>query len=361
MADKTQHIMWTALPNGYVEGLGYKVSVLVSPELTRTPAVPHTLDEFPDLLDWPATLSNVKFTFTFHNAVIENPQLESTPNSKVWTSVFPPSTFVRSHQFEDRRGTTVLSYPIDTIHDFIHTTYATLVSEAGEELPERIDHFRNLRKLVEKIPEPNEILAALRDPQYQLDPDDPRTALALLQAYHRPLSAEETVVYHKDTSGPEEDPREDAKWRTHKLVKLPDELKFGELIDFHQIVSSTNQYHGLLRKLGLVLDFILPEDKMPGIAMTEHLRVRLNWVPTAEAASKVKTLDDTRPFTMTRLEPKTAFQPVNQDASTPVIDGYLKIADRFRLMQIDVDGGWHKDQELRPVSGNHAWCSQART
>lgn len=348
MADKTQHIMWTALPNGYAERLGYKVSVLVSPELTLTPALPHTLEEFPDFVDWPETLSKVKFTFTYHNAVIENPQLVSSPDSKVWKSVFPKSTFVRSHQFEDRRGTIVLSYPLNTVYNFVRQTYATLVSEAGEELPERSDHFRNVRKLVEKLPEPKDILTALRDPEIQLDPDDLRTAWALLQAYHRPLSAEEKAYYIKNTSGSEEDPREDAKWRTHRLVKLPEENKFRDLIDFHQIVSSTNQYHGLLRKLGLVLDFILPEDKMPDVAMTERIRVCLKWVPTTAAVSgvKVKTLDDTRPFTVTRLEPQTAFRPVNQDASTPVIDGYLELADRFRLMQIDVDGAGIKTKNF---------------
>ena len=346
MADKTQHIMWTALPNGYEPGKGYHVSVLVSPELTRTTAVPGRLDEFPDLLDFPATLAGADFAFRFHNAVVANPELVSKPDSAVWSAVFRPDTFVRSHSFEDKRGTVVLSAPLTTIHDFVEDTYATLVSSAGDDLPERDEHFKNLRPLVEDLPEPKVMLEALRNPETQLDEQDPRTAWALLQAYHRPLSAEVTEHYVKDTSGPDEDPREDAHWRSHKLVDLPKEEDFKDLIDFHQIVSSTNQYRGFLRQLGLVLDFILPEDEMPATAMTDRLQVRVNWAPTPEGASGVETLKDTCPFTITRLEPATEFRPVKHNSGTPIVGGYLELNERFRLMQIDVDGAGIKTKNF---------------
>ena len=346
MADKTQHIMWTALPNGYEPGNGYRVSVLVTPELTRAPAIPARLDEFPDLIDWPATLAGMKFSFLYHNAVIENLAPVSAPSSTVWAAVFRPDTFVRSHQFEDRRGTVVLSYPLNTVHDFVRETYASLASSAGTELPESTEHFKNLRKLAEPLAHPAQVIEALRNKEIPHDTSDPRTAWALLQAYHRPLSAEQTVNYVKDTSGPEEDPREDAHWRTHKLIDLPKEDEIKDLIDFHQIVASTNQYHGFLRDLGLVLDFVLPEDHMPGGAMTDRLRVRVNWAPTPEAASGVETVKDTRPFTVTRLVPGKAFRPVNASSATPIIDGYLELADHYRLIQVDVDGAGIKTKNF---------------
>ncbi len=345
MADKTQQIMWTALPNGYEPGRGYRVSVLISPKLTRTPTFPERLDEFPDLLDWPKTLASAQFEFRYHNAVVA-PELVSKPDSAVWTAVFRPSTFVRSHAFEDRRGTVVLSAPLTTIHDFVEETYAGLVSGAGDDLPDRVEHLRNLRPLVKELPEPRLVLDALRNPDIQIDESDPHMAWALLQAYHRPLSAEVTEHYVKNTTGPEEDPREDARWRSHKLVELPREEDFASLIDFHQIVSSTNQYRGFLRQLGLVLDFILPEDRMPDTAMTDRLQVDVTWTPTPLQTSGVETLKDTRPFTITRLEPRAEFHPVKQNPGVPLVDGYLQLDERFRLMQIDVDGAGIKTKNF---------------
>lgn len=339
MADKTQHIMWTALPNGVTREGDCRVSVLVSPELTRTDAVPRTLDEFPDLLDWPAVIARTGFRFEFDGVTVNGARLVSAPESAVWQSVFPPSTFVRSHAFEDKRGTVVLSYPIQTVHNFVRDMYADLAADAADDLPERIDHFRHLSGLVEDFPHPQDMIKLLRNPESQLPLSDPRTAFSLLQTYHRPLAKQETVSYAKQ--GPD-DPRENASWRTHRLVKMPDETDFADLIDFHQIVSSTNQYYGLLRKLGLVLDFVLPASDMPDADMTDRLRVVPRWAPTSEADSGVDTLDDTTPVTITRLEPGKKFEPVLKDPSAPMVDGYLQLDERFDLIQMDVDGAGMK-------------------
>ena len=339
MADKTQHIMWTALPNGVTRDGDCRVSVLVSPELTRTDAVPRTLDEFPDMLDWPAVLRRAKFAFRFDGVTVDDPVTVSAPDSSVWQSVFPPSTFVRSHQFEDKRGITVLSYPIQTIHNFVRDMYGDLAADAGDDLPDRLDHFRHLGDLVEYLPEPRDVLKLLRNPDSQLPLHEPRTAFSLLQTYHRPLAKEETVKYAK--RGPD-DPREDATWRTHRLVDMPKEDDFKDLIDFHQIVSSTNQYFGLLRQLGLVLDFTLPARAMPDGDTTARLQVLADWSPTSEANSGVETLKDTRPVTITRLEPGKRFEAVLKDPSAPMVDGYLRLDERFDLVQVDVDGAGMK-------------------
>src|SRR5690242_1862041 len=112
MADKTQQVMWTALPNGLDATHGaYRVSVLVSPRLTRTANVPPSLDQFPDFVDWPDMLSHARIDFAYGNVAITTATAVSVPNSKTWAAVFPPTTLVRSHEFEDRRDNTVLSYP----------------------------------------------------------------------------------------------------------------------------------------------------------------------------------------------------------------------------------------------------------
>src|SRR4051812_37848370 len=130
MADKTQHVMWTALPNGVTANRdAYRVSVLVSPRLTRTPSVPPQLGEFPDFADWPNTLSHAKIDFTYGNLAIPAAPPASAPSRKTWRAIFPSTPLVRPHQFENRRNDTVLSYPLAVIHDFVHDAYADLVRD----------------------------------------------------------------------------------------------------------------------------------------------------------------------------------------------------------------------------------------
>ena len=336
MAQKTQQIMWTALPNGpTADGAAYRLSVLVSPRLTRSAAVPARLDEFPDLLDWPDVVAGASFTFEYGGLTLDTASLVSNPQSDVWTAVFPSDTFVRARSFEDRRGNVILSYPVDTVHDFVRMMYADLVRDAGDELPAQSELYRHLRRLIEPLIPPREVLRRLRSHELKFDRQDPGDAFALLQAYHRPLSAEETIGYTR--KGPD-DPRENASWRTHRLATLPEPEAFKDLVDFHQIVSAANQYYGLLRRLGLVLDFELPTTDMPAAAVTDRLRVRAKWRATPQAASGVETLADTCPATVTRFESGRRFDPVLQDPTAPVVDGFLRLDDRFRLLQVDVDG-----------------------
>src|SRR5947209_6714828 len=97
MADKTQQVMWTALPNGLNASHGaYRVSVLVSPRLTRTAKVPSELDQFPDFADWPGTLAHARIDFNYGPVAVTTAAPVSAPNSKTWRAVFRSTTPVRS-------------------------------------------------------------------------------------------------------------------------------------------------------------------------------------------------------------------------------------------------------------------------
>lgn len=334
MADKTQHLMWTVLPNGLNPGrTAYRVSVLVTPQLTLQPGVSPVLGEFPDFTDWPDVLSNSRFRFRYAGLSIEAAPV-SRPDSGVWRNIFPPETAVISHSFEDRRDDVVLSYPVDQVGSYLADFYAEVMSESPDDMPTTMQLMRKFSALVERLPEPADMIKRLRDPDFEPDPDDPRDAFGLLQAYHRPLEEETLESY--SNQGPL-DPREDSQWRSHKLVDLPKPEAIKDIIDFHRIVASANQYRGLLRLLGLVLDFELPLDEMPDGAVTDRLSVAVSWPATGDGG--VETLPDTSPNTATRLEPKESFAPALKDASVPIRGGFLRLDDNFSLIQVDVDGG----------------------
>src|SRR5258708_4934856 len=112
----TRSIMWTALPNGLTPaGDRLRLSILVSPRLTANTAV-GTLAEFPDFLDWPATVAKAGFTVEFQGG----PTVAATPvtepgypalDSAAWKALFHSQIPVISYPFDDRSGLPFRSFP----------------------------------------------------------------------------------------------------------------------------------------------------------------------------------------------------------------------------------------------------------
>jgi hypothetical protein len=130
-------------------------------------------------------------------------------------------------------------------------------------------------------------------------------------------------------------------------VDLPKEDEFKDLIDFHRIVSSVNQYRGFLRRLGLVLDFEIPIGDMPDASMVDKLHVRAHWPVVSKSVSGVGTQPDSAPATMTRIEPKQSLEAVLLDATTPIAGGFLRFNEKFQLIQVDVDGAGSRSRTSR--------------
>src|SRR5438552_14374255 len=113
----TQNIMWTVLPNGLnPAGNRLKFSVLVSPRLITNSGASGTLAEFPDFIDWPATVSNIRFSAEFQGGSTFPAHRVTEPHfpaldSDAWIALFPPSSPVVSFRFEDNSPLFVRSYP----------------------------------------------------------------------------------------------------------------------------------------------------------------------------------------------------------------------------------------------------------
>src|SRR5215475_3588979 len=102
----TRSIMWTALPNGVAPSGTLRLSVLVSPRLTANAAV-GMLGEFPDFVDWPATVARIGFTVEFQGGPTAAATVVTEPgfpalDSAAWTALFTGSTPVTSYAFDDR-------------------------------------------------------------------------------------------------------------------------------------------------------------------------------------------------------------------------------------------------------------------
>ena len=137
----TQNILWTALPSGLnAAGDRLLLSVLVSPRLITDGGVDGTLAQFPDFLDWPATIAGM----TFHVEFQGGPSFDLRPvvqpgfpalDSEAWKALFQSGSTVHSYAFDDRAGIPVRSFPTKKLLSFIKSEYQTIAVESAASKP----------------------------------------------------------------------------------------------------------------------------------------------------------------------------------------------------------------------------------
>lgn len=368
----THSLVWTALPNGLsADGAQVRLSLLCAPRLEPAGA-PARLDTFRDLLDWPATLATATIvvrlgTRTLTVAASHRDAAIGVPHSPTWRALFAPGTFVRDHAVPDRTGHAVLSYDTVAMHELVRGVYASLAAKGGDDLPtldqlhadEKLtpiiaavrgldraltDHATGLRKVAEQF---ERFRKDRRGLQMKTETE---AQLARFQLFHTPPSAPLVQRYTKAQVG-ENSPLLSASWREHALAALPTGKELVERIDFHQIVSAMNQYPVLLRRLGLVVDLLLPRGAFL-VGADQALSVSVTIPSTVDG----KPIPSMSLRTRTRLS-ATAFGPVPRPdpdaAELRVRDGLLRTDDgRIHVLQADVDGAGHKLMNFaRTLSG----------
>jgi hypothetical protein len=108
---RKQTITCTTLPNG-VEGGNLRLSVFLGIRLETDDPAQQVLEQWPDLKAWPATTLgfDVKFgTLPAAQATRIGPAQATAV--ALWTSLFPPSTFVRPFAFKSLGDSKILSFP----------------------------------------------------------------------------------------------------------------------------------------------------------------------------------------------------------------------------------------------------------
>jgi hypothetical protein len=358
-----QSLLWTALPNGYTDDqTALRVSVLVSPRLDAE-AEPQELKTLPHFEKWPETLTQSKFTLHFGpvdevaiagNDTTSTSRVDTTlggPDTSVWNALFPPTTFVRGFTFSDHSQERVISYPAVKIDELVGALYSSLASAAGDDLPKVTEILNNpeWKKVITAVAEIDRRFIdqdrKLRDTGQQFNRfredgfkglESPATELALFQLFHTPPSTPITSKYNF----PPPHPKSFAKWLGFEQTKLPAPEDFAKELDFHRIVAAMNQFPTLLRKLGLVVDFIVAKSEFNNAA-NHPLSVTVDLPPlppgsavvTATASMETRTLLDAKRF---RPVPRTAPGVVGDYKA---LDGLLVLnPNRFRLIQVDGDG-----------------------
>jgi hypothetical protein len=263
----TQHILWTALPNGLTPaGDHLKVSVLVSPRLITNSGASGTLAEFHDFIDWPATVAGLRFRVEFQGGPSFTAQHVTEAgfpalDSAAWKALFPPRSPVESFGFEDNSALAVRSYPTKNILRFVEQQYRAFAVAAADHKPTLSELGFDVRgprgpgqigqlaigsaQLQNRLDE--ELDARLKhDRAIAPGPINPRLDFYQVRVMHQFLSKQviDPVTKHREPLPPQK----------------PTEL------DFHRAVAGMGQYAKLMRALGLVVDLEVPVTGVPAAA-----------------------------------------------------------------------------------------------
>lgn len=366
-----QSIIWTVLPNGVTpDGRSLRLSLLVSPRLDPDGKSP-TLESFGDFLSWPTTINNS--TFTLHlgsdssTVTLDASKVDpliGTPDDPTWTALFPKTTSVLTPHLPDRSEHTVVSYNTVEMNELVAQVYEKLTVAPGPDLPQ-MDHLVDLLKpLIESV-------AKIDGAYMQKEPLGRNVARMFGDYKNGQLAKSDTLklglgefqLFHTSpnevlttTFEPEYDPRLKVSYQT-QVSKKPNLAKAVAAIDFHQVVAAMNQYPTLLRRLGLVLDFVVPRASIPESAdFTMWVTVRLPEVPALKDWTSAVMRRAASPVTHTRHNDNaftTVSRPTVGEADLQISDGMLKFANRFALLQADVDGAGHKLINFARTLGRH--------
>ncbi len=375
-----QTLNWTALPNGFDASGDLRISAIVAPRLE--PDADQVLKPFRDFVDWPAMVRAARFTLHYgaQSVVIPGSQTSGAsrvdnsvdlPDSPTWAVLFSESTPVSGFQFKDLTGVSVLSYDTVGVNALAQTLYTSLAHAASDGLPKitQILGDPNWQRLIDSVAILDRMFGdektGLRDSQKEfsrfledgLKLQPPLAALlGRAQLFHTPPSLQQAQDYSGSHLDPT-DPRITSKtnWRTYRRTPLPDKTDFVKIIDFHQIVAAMSSYPRLLRRLGLVVDFVVARGVFsPG--PDKLLSVVCDLGTPAASVTRLESNNTTHTRLSTTQFLAIPKVPVNPD-DLRVHDGLLDLnPNQFAVLQSDVDGACLKlmnfARSLRPMAGN---------
>lgn len=307
-----QTIIWTVLPDGIQDGKA-RLSVVISPRLQADDDQERPLQVYPDFIDWPRKIQGAGFQVLVSGQVVPADVAGNTA-PELWRALFPAqTTFVKPHVYADLRGRPFVRFPAAELYDKIkqHYTDAALAFTAGLPGAHDLNDFRKLGlsgAVKQKIGQLLEGVSPDKIPnQLDITPEEK----PVVEAY---------LFYHRSKPRARPNP-----------ARLMDLNQF----EFHEVLAALRDYPWLLRKLGLVIDLIVPADHLPP---SGTLRV----LPTLPDALSTATV---------HFRPATAYvkdKGFRSQESSRGIAGRLLALDTpgFSALQVDVDSAVFKLQAL---------------
>lgn len=376
---RNQIVQWIFLPGGMTEDGQLAASLFVAPRLRSDEG--STLADFPDFLDWPATLGSHLTQLILQRLSdlgTEAPmQVIGGGNSAIWQALFPPETPVRPFVFDDFADRPLITYPLRKILEYLTSRWATLAEMSTDDLPFSSIHASPIGQALDveqiggqTLPSVfHDLMATNRMGIFEGAPgasvvsgrmanalrSAAAQAAALAAQHHttpqrliQPFDGGDNHAGHfyqlacfhrRPISDPGEFPR-DADAARGEL---------NEKMEFHHLLSSLGDHPALLRELGLVFDLVVRPEFLPTLAEQDppsSVRVQIqrpSSYPTRSNPAQSPWNLDVTPWTQCRLigngpegaSFSAAELPFNQDFA----HGFVRLdPERFSVATVDVDG-----------------------
>ena len=335
---KTQ-IIWTILPYGMKDNR-QRVSVVVSPRLTPERKQEEVLGAFPEFINWPEIIKGAEFSAEINGSIIAMEQI-SDIDDKLWSYLFNEKTFVEGFQYNDMRNVKFRSYSIRNILQNLKEYYAKLAVYSPSELPlllpwseftERSPNY--LHEMLEEAGTKTIMAKGTMEPGFERFFDkDFKEDLAVFKSDFEYNLYQADRFYRRVRPTEEELKMRRPDFNSDNIPDPPQAPEF----DFHSIISALADYPTLMRRLGLVIDFVLAN---PVPIQSGELRLQINWHNQHNSSVDVM--------------PRTAFLAkeklfITSPRTSELKDGMLNLNDsndrfensstrQFDVYQVDPDG-----------------------
>jgi len=312
-------IVWTTLPSrieGTLASGKLYASVLVSPRLDGA-SIGGTPFE-----DWPATVAGATFKLEFDGGVAIPAVVQNAPDSLLWKALIAPAPIAPFH-FTDNSQVPIWSFSVDQLMAGVEGLYQDVATSSPMAKP-------GLRQ----GPGADSISATLKG-LHDANSDRIRN-----RANHLTSASEQSIVNGAGYSAFQK-----AAYLAKRFYSRPSQTKdpAGNTLphvppappplDFHQRIALLADHPLVLRKLGLILDLVVPVSTAMAPPATGFVKM----------ASSIGTA--------TPVSPKTAYEIAGDrfaarpsSAAADVMGGLLPLhlPDRFGIFQTEVDGDAHK-------------------
>ncbi len=338
-----QEIHITALPAGIIPGRNggepqLKLSAFISIKVKNTGDT--TLAALPDLMDWTTTIRKAKWLLMRNDATpVEVSPVTDAIDEALWKKLFTPTIKVKAFAQEDLSQKPMFTFNVQHVLAYLHQSFESVGKAHVDKLPP-VETFTGNRFFTDiadigllKV-DPAQVARqagsaeALKLTQfyekrnYSKERFTTQTAKETIPAYSRMMSPALTFQHFRTFHDP-------AALRQRASIPPMPNPDF----EFHDILSVLTLYPQLLRKLGLVIDVLMPLSKTPFVLANETGTVRL--VPSG--INFTTATDISAPPTAYEKTPNGYY--TQEKAGSDIDKGHLKVdTEDFTILQVDTDG-----------------------
>lgn len=376
----TQELQWSAIPYDARTEDGktiLSVAICLTPRLQDVTTDTNKLNEYPDFVNWPATMQGCGFSLLVNGVGVELKQRDELPDEDVWKGVFKPTTTVNPFEYKPFIDYKIVSYSLAAVGKTIAEKVVQLAKDFDGE-PPALMHTIGMTDTKSNYQVPK-ILAVLND--ITPETEDERRLTAIKQAWEKVGQERARREIQNQEKGGARKEQQSIKHHQIELPEKPESMLFnlgigsskpvGEFLqaelfhtsrvyavdevkgdkkirrtkrpkitkptyDFHQIVSVLREYPLMMRKLGLTqhYDFVMPD----GMANSGKLEVKATMPFPPQIGTSIVTPTTAYMLDLSGSEQYWQFLP-SPDSDSEIVGALLCLNDptHFSVSQVDVD------------------------